>query len=138
MPRILPVSRKLDGLTQEEIENAIPYPDSPRPSEMKVEDCCYPDAPRPCPLVSCKFNNYLNPTDNGTILLNWPSLQPWEVPPEMSCANDVANRGQSPDDPLTFDEMAPIIGATRQAAEQGVARAQKSFKQAWKEAKQNG
>lgn len=139
MGKILPASRNLKQLTKQEIADSIPYPKgSPTPSEMTPEDCCYPGAPRPCPLVTCKFNNYLNVTDNGTILLTWPDKQPEDVNPEHSCVLDVADQGQDALNPLTLDEIGDIVGMTRQAIDLQVIRAQANFKKAWKERKKNG
>lgn len=133
MAKILPSSRNRK-LTRKEIEESIPYPeDSARPSEMTEDDCCYPDAPRPCPLVSCRFNNYLTPTDVGTILLTWPDLQPEDVPPADSCALDVSRRGQTPDKPLLLRLLGKVVGQkSRQAMDLEIKRAQKSFKIAWR------
>src|SRR5208337_2271584 len=39
--------------------------------------------PRPCPFVSCRHNLYLDVSkDTGSILLNFPSAEPEEMPPE--------------------------------------------------------
>lgn len=105
-------------LSAKEIAEAIPYPDdSPRPSQMTPDDCCYPDAPRPCPLVSCKFNNFLTPTDHGTIILNYPDLKPEEVPPDESCMLDQIKKDKhSVDNPMPFRKMGKRLGMTYQAA----------------------
>lgn len=133
MAKVSPSSRNRQ-LTKKEKQDLIPYPkDSPRPSEMTEDDCCYPDAPRPCPLVSCRYNNYLSPTDNGTILLSWPDKQPEDVPPEDSCALDVSRRGQTSDRPMLLKDLGVVVGQrSRQAMDLEVKRAQKSFKQAWR------
>lgn len=127
MSKIIPESRLLHRLTEKEKKEAIPYPeDSPTPSQMTDDDCCYPEAPRPCPLVSCKFNNYLTVTEYGTIMLTWENLQPEDVPPLDSCALDVSRRGQSAQNPMPFSELRNFIGSTsRENARLVVERAQK-------------
>lgn len=116
-----------ESLSQKELSESIPYPeDSPRPSQMTPDDCCYPDAPRPCPLVSCKFNNYLTPTDHGTIILTWPGLEPHEVPPDRSCLLDVIKELKpSPENPMSFRVMGRILGVTGQGAKSMVDSAHK-------------
>lgn len=133
MAKVLPVSTK-KKLTKLEIAEAIPYPeDSPRPSEMKLSDCCYPGAPRPCPLVSCRKNNYLTVTPSGSILLTWPDRQPEDVPPKDSCSEDVANRGQTERHPLILEELAVVMGQkSRQAMDLELKKAQEAFKHAWR------
>ena len=52
------------------------------------------DAPRPCPWVACKHHLYLdiNPR-TGSIKINFPDLEPWELP--HTCALDVAEQGRA-------------------------------------------
>lgn len=50
--------------------------------------------PRPCPFVGCAKNNYLTVTDNGTIKVTFPDLQPHQMDPDYSCSADVADRGE--------------------------------------------
>lgn len=56
------------------------------------------DVPRPCPFVSCRHHLYLevNP-ETGSITLNFPGLDPWEM--ASSCSLDVADQ-VDPDEPL--------------------------------------
>jgi hypothetical protein len=124
-----------ETLTAKEIAEAIPYPEgSQRPSEMTPNDCCYPDAPRPCPLVSCKFNNYLTPTDHGTIILTWPNLKPEEVPPDDSCLLDVIKRTKySPENPMPYREMGRRLGVSAQGAKSMVDLAHKHAKESREE-----
>lgn len=49
--------------------------------------------PRPCPLVSCASNNYVSRTPGGAAKLTFPHLEPWEVPKNLSCSLDIADRG---------------------------------------------
>lgn len=47
---------------------------------------------RPCAYVSCVYNTYLDVDNNGNILFNQGSLEPWEVNPKTSCVLDIADR----------------------------------------------
>jgi len=70
------------------------------------------DAPRPCPWVACKHHLYLdiNPR-TGSIKLNFPDLEPWELP--HTCALDVAEAGA-----LTLEEIGAITNLTRERVRQ--------------------
>lgn len=52
-------------------------------------DCV--DGERPCPFVGCRYNLFLDVTDAGSIKLNFPDLEPWEL--GHSCSLDVADAG---------------------------------------------
>ena len=68
--------------------------------------------PRPCPLVSCRYHLYLDVDPrNGSLKLNFPELQPWELP--CSCALDVAEDGG-----VTLDVVGEHMGLTRERARQ--------------------
>lgn len=69
--------------------------------------------PRPCPLVTCPYNNYLDVDRWGNLKLSHPDRSPEEVPPDESCALDVADRG-----PHTLDEVATVLGLTRERVRQ--------------------
>ena len=66
-------------------------------------DCV--DGPRPCPWVGCRHHLYLDVKPNGSIVLNRPDLEPWEL--DESCSLDVAERGASP------GQVAVYLGVTR-------------------------
>ncbi len=58
---------------------------------------------RPCPYVSCRFNLYLDVTSVGSIKLNFPHLEPWEM--DESCSLDVIERrGQ-----MKLEDIAVIM-----------------------------
>jgi hypothetical protein len=68
--------------------------------------------PRPCPLVSCRYHLFLDvDPHNGSLKLNFPELQPWELP--CSCALDVAEEGG-----VTLDVVGEHLGLTRERARQ--------------------
>jgi len=58
---------------------------SDRPSTR--EDCS--DIPRPCPYVGCKYNLYLDVTEKGSLVLNFPSTPVDKIPPDRSCVLDI-------------------------------------------------
>lgn len=70
---------------------------------------------RPCPFVSCKYNLYLDVGDNGSIKLNFPDLEVWDLP--ESCVLDIAAR-----DGLTLEEVGTILNVTRERIRQIEAR----------------
>jgi hypothetical protein len=55
------------------------------------------DVPRPCPFVSCRHNLYLDVDPRtGAVTMNFPLLEPGDMPANGSCAMDVvAHRGMS-------------------------------------------
>ena len=48
---------------------------------------------RPCPWVSCAHHLYLDVNRSGTVKLNFPDLEPHELP--VSCVLDVADTGET-------------------------------------------
>jgi hypothetical protein len=66
---------------------------------------------RPCPFVACKWNLYLDVTRKGSIVLNFPDLEPSEMP--ESCALDVADRGEQ-----TLEQTAARMNVTRERVRQ--------------------
>lgn len=104
----------LRRLTRAERElNAILFPledvaDMPRPQTR--EECRGHEGP--CPWVSCKHHLYLdiNPL-TGSIKLNFPDLEPWELP--HTCALDVAEAGA-----LTLEQVGEITNLTRERVRQ--------------------
>lgn len=72
-------------------------------------DCA--QGPRPCPWVGCVWNNFLRVRADGSVKLTWPGTEPDEVPPEVSCALDVADRGG-----VTIRELSDAMGVVPQQA----------------------
>ena len=72
--------------------------------------------PRPCPWVSCKWHLYLDVTDVGSVKLNFPDLEPHELP--VSCALDVAAHGG-----LSAERLGPVLNITRERVRQIEVRA---------------
>lgn len=71
------------------------------------------EIPRPCPYVACKYSLYLDVSETGSIILNFPHLEPWEMPVESSCALDLAERGA-----MTLEEIAVVTNLTRERIRQ--------------------
>ncbi len=86
---------------------------------------CAPEnvgALRPCPFVSCRHHLYLEVGDNGNIHRNHAGKQPWEL--VESCSLDVAARG-----PSGARAMGPILGMTRQGAQNCINDAVDSYRE---------
>lgn len=69
--------------------------------------------PRPCPYVACKYSLYLDVSETGSIILNFPHLDPGEMPAEQSCALDLADRGA-----MTLEDIAVVTNLTRERIRQ--------------------
>ncbi len=74
-------------------------------------DCA--DVPRPCPYVACSKNLYLDVSETGSIILNFPHLEPGEMPPDRSCSLDLADRGG-----MTLEDIAVVTNLTRERIRQ--------------------
>ncbi len=66
-------------------------------------DCV--DVPRPCPYVGCRYNTYLDVTQQNKVRL--PMYEPEEANPETSCALDMAEEGEQ-----TQARIAEALGVT--------------------------
>ncbi|MEK9132570.1 MAG: hypothetical protein AAB606_02590, partial [Patescibacteria group bacterium] len=85
---------------------------------------------RPCPFVGCQFNLYLdiNPR-NGHIKLNFPDIEPDEMPAHLSCTLDVV--GAMPANTymhdasgrISLEEVGAILNLTRERSRQVVMEA---------------
>ena len=69
--------------------------------------------PRPCPYVACSQNLYLDVSETGSIILNFPHLEPSQMPADRSCALDLAERG-----PMTLEDIAIVTNLTRERIRQ--------------------
>jgi hypothetical protein len=110
VPRSRTIARK--KLTREDLRvGAIMYPPVEGVTRPRTRGECV-DAPRPCPFVACSKHLYLdiNP-ETGSIKLNFPSLEPWEL--RESCSLDVADRGA-----ITLEETGELMNLTRERVRQ--------------------
>lgn len=70
------------------------------------------DGVRPCPFVSCRFHLYLDVNSSGSIKLNFPDLEPWEL--TTSCSLDVAEDGSG----RSLEELGKLMNLTRERTRQ--------------------
>jgi len=90
-------------LSDEEAEAILPRP-------RTRADC--ENVPRPCPFVSCAHHLFLDVNeDTGTIKLNHPTKEPWEL--VETCALDVADAGG-----ITLDGVGVLVGLSRERIRQ--------------------
>lgn len=89
---------------------ALLYPERNYWRPKTRADCA--NVQRPCGFLSCRMNNFLDRTPNGSLQLNFPELQPWDMNPDRSCALDMAN------EPHTLEEVGDAINVTRERARQ--------------------
>ncbi len=69
---------------------------------------------RPCPFVSCRYHLYLDVHPRtGAIKLNFPDLEPDQLPELGSCVLDVAEREGS-----TLEHVAEVMNITRERVRQ--------------------
>ena len=85
--------------------------DEPYERPRTRSDCAR--VPRPCPYVACKYSLYLDVSETGSIILNFPHLEPGEMPAEQSCALDLAERGA-----MTLEDIAVVTNLTRERIRQ--------------------
>lgn len=82
-------------------------------SRPKTRAACA-DVPRPCPFVSCKHHLYLDVSARtGAIKVNFPDLEPDELPADASCSLDVADRQG-----ITLEETGAAMNLTRERIRQ--------------------
>jgi hypothetical protein len=55
----------------------------------------------------------LDVSDTGSIILNFPHLEPGQMPADQSCALDLAERGE-----MTLEEIAAVTNLTRERIRQ--------------------
>jgi len=68
---------------------------------------------RPCVFVACKHSLYLDVSETGSIILNFPHLEPGQMLAERSCALDLADRGA-----MTLEDIAVVTNLTRERIRQ--------------------
>lgn len=69
--------------------------------------------PRPCPFVSCSMNLYLDVLPRtGALRLNFPDIEPDQMPADGSCALDVADAGAA--EGTTLERVGELTNLTRE------------------------
>lgn len=97
------------------------YPDD-NPDRPRVRRDCE-NGPRPCPWIGCKHNLYLSVDDNGSLLLNFPDLEPGEM--KESCILDCVDR----DGAMTLAAIGERMNVTRERIRQIETRAKRMMSQ---------
>ena len=85
--------------------------DEPYERPRTRADCS--NVPRPCPFVGCKHNLYLDTTEIGSLVFNFPHLEPEQMPADRSCSLDLSERGG-----MTLDQVGAAMALTRERARQ--------------------
>lgn len=108
---------------QREVRSWLPIYEEYAQFRPKTRGDCE-DVVRPCPWVSCKHNNFLHVRSEGeAIVLNFPNLEPGDIPPERSCALDVADHGGA-----TLEDVAFVANITRERVRQVQEKALRKLK----------
>jgi hypothetical protein len=68
---------------------------------------------RPCIFIACKHALYLDISETGSIILNFPHLEPGQMRADQSCSLDLADRGG-----MTLEEIAVVTNLTRERIRQ--------------------
>ena len=71
---------------------------------------------RPCPWAGCRHHLYLDVATNGSLILNFPDLEPDEL--VETCSLDVADAGEH-----RLETVGDLLNLTRERARQIEARA---------------
>lgn len=107
---------QMKRLTREDLRigRLLYPPGDDRPPATRGD--CRPDgdgdaSSRPCPWVSCKHHMYLDVTDVGSIKINYPDLEPLDIP--ETCALDIADRGG-----ITLEQVGELMNLTRERIRQ--------------------
>jgi hypothetical protein len=68
---------------------------------------------RPCVFIACKHALFLDISETGSIILNFPHLEPGQMRSDQSCSLDLADRGG-----MTLEEIAVVTNLTRERIRQ--------------------
>lgn len=68
--------------------------------------------PRPCPFVWCKHHLYLDVRESGSIVINYPDKEVWEL--EDSCVLDIIDKEEE----ITLEETGNRLNLTRERIRQ--------------------
>jgi len=104
--------------SREDDEKVVPL--LPRPTHRS--QC--KSGPRPCPWVSCRYHLYLDVRRDGIVKLNFPDREPEEM--TVSCSLDLAEDG-----PRTLDQVATLMGMSRERARQIEEQAMTQVRRDW-------
>ena len=99
-----------DHLTKQEVREFEPYPECAERPRRRCD--CENDA-RPCPFVSCRYHLFLDVLPSGSIKINHPGLEVWEL--AHTCALDVAALHA---DGLQLESVGDLMNLTRERVRQ--------------------
>lgn len=103
---------RLKKSEREEIRLWLPIYDEFSDSRPKTRGDCV-NEPRPCPWIGCRYNNYIDVKESGSIVKNFPDKEPEDIPPERSCSLDIADsKGAS------LEDVGRVLNMTRERVRQ--------------------
>lgn len=111
---ITPIIKDVKNIPEEDVDDVIIQRPTCR-SECPVQ--------RPCPFVGCKYNLFLDITNDGNLKLNFGDIHPYEM--TSSCALDVV---EDYPEGLKFSEIARYVGLSREKVRQIEKEALKKIK----------
>jgi hypothetical protein len=116
--RKITVSATRGAIKRSLAAGAVEYPEAVEGRPRTRGECA--GGERPCPYAGCQYNLYLDVAANGSIILNFPDLEPvdMEEAGRRSCALDVADRGGA-----RLETIADLMNLTRERVRQLEARA---------------
>lgn len=85
-----------------------------------IKDGACTNTVRPCPFWSCDMHLGKDVTDSGSLKINYPNREPWQL--WDSCALDLARQGRQ-----TFDRIGEAMNLSNQRVEQMVSDALEEF-----------
>ena len=100
-----------------------PTNDVPRLKDVGIRGNCE-DIPRPCPFASCHHHLLLEVTRAGNIKFRTQAREPDQLPPDRSCALDMAEEGGH-----TLEVVGTVMGVTRERVRQIEVRGLQKIKQ---------
>jgi len=105
---------RADDASPEELVHLRVLNEAEQPYERPQTRADCVDVPRPCPFVGCKHHLYLDYTKKtGNIRLNFPHLEPDQLPANGSCSLDVAEQGG-----VTLNVAGQMVNLTRERIRQ--------------------
>ena len=131
--RLMIVDVSIEAAIVMPLTDEIPPPIEHNPDEAQILRLLQPERPpnreicengvRPCPYVSCRFHLYLDVRGDGVLRINFPEREPDEL--MASCALDMAEDG-----PRTLDQVAGLMGMSKERARQLEASALQKLRKA--------
>lgn len=102
--------KRLRKLVRQHQQPDLPPVSAYGPRPRTWGECLLAEA-GPCPWVSCKHHLYLDVGVDGSLKINFPDREPWEL--EETCALEVAEEGG-----VTLDVIGALMNITRERVRQ--------------------